>query len=76
MKRHNITRVYSLVQSVLRFFRGNGKTGPHPHILVGSEKDAFFSVDLNAWKISEIALIDAERRKAQAYMNRLRDSAR
>jgi len=76
MKKFELTKMQSLVQDIIRLFRVGGKTEPHPYVLVGFEKDAVASVDPYSWKLAEIALIDAERRKAQAYMTRLHDSIR
>jgi len=77
MKKFDLTKMQSLKQAILRLFQGNEKIGLHSDIPFGSEKpDGTVSFDPNLSELSQIALLDAERRKAQAYTTKMHDSMR
>lgn len=75
MKKSDLKKIPTLIQNILRLFQANGRIELHPHVLADSERDSLVSIDPNLWKLAEVALLDAERRKAEAYRTRLHDSA-
>jgi len=74
MQQINGRKLYLLVQSALELFLRNAEVEQVPHVMVRSGESTIMSVDRNLWRLAEIALLEAERRKAQAYAMRISDS--